>query len=302
MPAELNSPARSREVPVCPVGILILMWVYRHLGQRACRMLVWVVVLVAYPFLGRARAASSEFMQQWRTHTGQRGCSAFRHLLTFAYTLADRLACRMGLWGHERVNVCTPDALQEMLARYRHREGMFCLASHLGCFDMLRVLFAEPQPGGGGEIHVFMDTAATEAFSRMQGRYASRSDLYVHAVQELGVGMSIHMAQKLEDGAIVVMAGDRLWREGERAVLKKMFFGREARFPRGCFSWAAALGVPVYTFCLAEQGGRYDLYIRRLSEQSENRAPHLAERYVRTLEEWCARYPENWFNFYSYWS
>lgn len=302
MQVGLTSAARHREVPVCRVGILILMWVYRCLGQRACRVLVWGVVLCAYPFLRRARGASAEFLQQWSRYTGRRACSIFRHLLTFAYTLADRLACRMGLIGQEKVRALTPAPAQELMACYRRRQGVFCIASHLGCFDMLRVLYAEPAQEGGGEIHVFMDTAATQAFSRMQSRYAGRSDLFVHSVQELGVGMSIQMAQKLEAGAVVVMAGDRVWREGKRAVLKERFLGRETSFPRGCFSWAAALGCPVYSFCLVEHQGIYDLHVQCLSADGGADAQQLVSGFARTLEKWCTSYPENWFNFYSYWS
>ncbi len=303
MSGGLASATSQREVPVCKAGILLLMWVYRCLGQRVCRWLLWGLVLVAYPFLGHSRRASAVFLQQWRAYSGRQACSSFRHILTFAYTMADRMACRMGLFGKERVRICTPEAAEELMGCYRRGQGVFCIASHLGCFDMLRVLFAAPVQEGGGEIHVFMDVAATEAFTRIQSRYASRSDLFVHAVQELGVGMSILMAQKLEAGAIVVMAGDRLWRAGQRAELREVFLGREAAFPRGCFSWAAALQCPVFTFCLAERGGMYDLRVRCLAREggAGATASQLARDYVQTLQEWCLLYPANWFNFYAYW-
>lgn len=302
MPAAVNSNSSGREVPVSQCGIRIVMWVYRCLGQRTCRCLVALVLLCAYPFLGRARRASAEFRRQWTAHTGRPACSGFRHLLTFANSMADRLACRNGLLGMEHVRICTPAAYRELCERYYRREGVFCVASHLGCFDMLRVLFEDPAQGKGGEIHVFMDTAATQQFMRMQKRYASRSDLFVHSVQELGVGLSMQMAQKLEEGAMVVMAGDRVWRSGKRFVYCLPFLGREACFPRGCFSWAAALACPVYTFCLTAKGAGYDLRVRCLSEDGLLPGEALAGSFAGTLQEWCELYPENWFNFYSYWS
>ena len=302
MPAALNSYTREREVPVSRLGILILMWVYRRLGRRVCRGLVVVIMLCAYPFLTRARRFSREFRQQWAAHTGRHACSGFRHLLTFAYTLADRLACRDGLLGMEQVVVRTPEAYQELCERYRRREGVFCVASHLGCHDMLRVLFENPAHGRGGEIHIFMDTAATEQFMRMQSRYANRSDLFVHSVQEFGMGLSLRMAQKLEEGALLIMAGDRLRHTGKRAALRLPFLGREAELPHGCFRWAAAMNCPVYTFALVAQGSKYDLLVRCLSADGKASALELAQGFVCTLEEWVGLYPENWFNFYSYWA
>lgn len=302
MPAALNSSRTGREVPVSQCGIRIVMWVYRYLGQRACRCLVALLLLSAYPFLRRARQASAEFRSQWAAHTGRSACSGIRHLLTFAYSMADRLACRSGLLGMEQVNICTPEAYKELCERYYRHEGVFCVASHLGCFDMLRVLFEDPAQGKGGEIHVFMDTAATQQFMNMQKRYASRSDLFVHSVQELGVGLSVQMAHKLEEGAMVVMAGDRVWRSGKRSVYRVPFLGKAASFPRGCFNWAAALECPVYTFCLVSKGKGYDLQVRCLSENGHLDGESLAVTFANTLQEWCELYPENWFNFYSYWS
>lgn len=293
--------ADKREVPVCEWGVRLVLWVYAHLGRRVAVWLVGGIMLFAYPFLRKARCASREYRQRWQEYTGRPCCSGFSHLYTFSCTMADRLACRDKLFGMEQVAVQTPAEYEELCARYRRREGVFCIASHLGCFDMLRVLFEDPAQGQGGEIHVFMDTAATVQFARMQSRYATRSDLFVHSVEELGLALSMEMAQKLDDGAIVVMAGDRVWRTGAKANIRVPFFGREADFPRGCFKWAAALQCPVYTFCLTEQGAHYDLCVRCLSADGAASAQNLAEAYVRTLEEWCILYPQNWFNFYSFW-
>lgn len=293
--------ADKREVPVCEWGVRLVLWVYAHLGRRVAVWLVGGIMLFAYPFLRKARRASREYRQRWQEYTGRPCCSGFSHLYTFACTMADRLACRDKLFGMEQVAVQTPAEYEELCTRYRRREGVFCIASHLGCFDMLRVLFEDPAQGQGGEIHVFMDTAATVQFARMQSRYATRSDLFVHSVEELGLALSMEMAQKLDEGAIVVMAGDRVWRTGAKANIRVPFLGREADFPRGCFKWAAALQCPVYTFCLTEQGAHYDLCVRCLSSDGAASAQNLAEAYVRTLEEWCILYPQNWFNFYSFW-
>ncbi len=301
MQPSVSKGSEKREVPVCEWGVRLVLWVYAHLGRRVAVWLVGGIMLCAYPFLRKARRASRLYRQRWREHTGRPCCSGFAHLYTFACTMADRLACRDHLFGMDKVEVRTRAEYEELCERYRRHEGVFCIASHLGCFDMLRVLFEDPAQGQGGEIHVFMDTAATVQFARMQSRYASRSDMFVHSVEELGLALSMEMAQKLDEGAIVVMAGDRVWRAGAKANIRVPFLGRVADFPRGCFKWAAALQCPVYTFCLTEQGAHYDLRVRCLSADGTAPAQSLAEAYVHTLEEWCVMYPQNWFNFYPFW-
>lgn len=297
MCARVNS-----ETHVSGVGIRLLLWVYRRCGQRVCRFLVACVLAFSYPFLRKARVASARFRRQWSEFTGRKSKGGFTHLRTFAYTLADRLACRAGLFDMERVRVCTPAAYEELTRLYRQGCGVFCITSHLGCFDMLRVLFDCTRQDMPGEIHVFMDTTATQAFARQQLRFGGRGlETFVHAVQDLGPGLSMQMAQKVEQGAMVVMAGDRIWRDDKKANYVFPFLGRDACFPRGCFRWAASLGCPVYSFCLAENGGLYDLHVECLSPEGEEKAEPLARRFAHLLQTLCSTYPSNWFNFYNFW-
>lgn len=292
----------NREIRVSGLGMGLLLWIYRTFGQRSCRMIATCVLVCAYPFLRSARQASVLFRRQWRLFTGRKSTSGFAHLRTFCYTLIDRLACRAGLFDMKQVRVCTPHAYENLCSLYRQGRGVFCVTSHLGCFDMLRVLFDCTRSDMAGEIHVFMDVTATQEFSKLQTSYGAQNlETYVHAVQELGPGLSMQMAEKVEQGAMVVMAGDRTWREGARANYSLPFMGKMASFPRGCFRWAASLGCPVYTFCLAESSGMYDLHVECLSESGEIHAETLAERFTRMFEKLCTAYPTNWFNFYDFW-
>lgn len=293
---------RSRETYVSGAGIALLLFVYKLFGQSACRCLTAVVVFLSYPFLRSARRASASFRKQWELFTSTRCVSGLTHLRTFAYTLADRLACRAGLFPFHLVQVCTPETVESLTALYRQRKGVFCIVSHLGCFDMLRVFFDSSREEMAGEIHVFMDTRATQAFVRYQKRYggAQLEDM-VHSVETLGPALSMEMAGKVDAGAMLVMAGDRIWRDSADANYEFSFLGRKARFPRGCFRWAAAMKVPVYSLCLAENGGRYDLHVECLSADGDTQAKSLAAAYVASLENLCCRYPANWFNFYDFW-
>ncbi len=284
------------------VGIRLLLWVYRCCGQRVCRALITCIIGVSYPFLRKARESSSSYRQHLSRFTGGKKLSGFAHLRTFAYTLADRLACRAGVFQMNQVHVRTPESYAELTDLYRRGCGVFCISSHVGCFDMLRVLFDCTRDDMPGEIHVFMDTDATKAFARQQLLFGGKSlETYVHSVQELTPALSIEMAQKVEQGAMVVMAGDRVWRDDERANYSLPFLGQPARFPRGCFRWAASLGCPVYSFCLAENGGNYDLTVECLSAEGMEKAESLACRFSEMLERLCCQYPQNWFNFYNFW-
>lgn len=293
---------QTRETYVSGGGISLLLLVYRLFGQRVCRFLIAGIVLCSYPFLGPARRASAAFRKQWAHFMAAPCVGGMTHLRTFAYTLADRLACRAGLLHFNRIRVCTPEPVETLTALYRQGKGVFCIVSHLGCFDMLRVLFDSTREDMAGEIHVFMDTRATQEFTRHQLRFGgAQLEHLVHSVEDLGPALSMEMAEKLDNGAMLVMAGDRIWRDSADANYELPFLGRPAWFPRGCFRWAVAMKVPIYSLCLAENGGKYDLHVECLSAQGEIAAKSLAAAFVSSLEKLCCRYPANWFNFYNFW-
>lgn len=264
--------------------------------------MIFAVVACAYPFLGKIRRVSRVYRRQWQLYCGKKAPSGFRHILTFAYTLADRLAFRAGYFDTRRIRILSPEHYASLNKLYQSGGGMFCITSHLGCFDMLRVMFDCTQKGMKGEIHVFMDKLATLAFSRMQQQFGSRHlESFVHDVQQLSPALSMMMAEKVENGAMMVMTGDRVWRDDASANYEQKFLGRSAQFPRGCFRWAAALSCPVYSFALLENKGYYDLHIDCLSFNGSEKAEVLLERFVENLQQLCRDYSVNWFNFYNFW-
>ena len=86
-----------------------------------------------------------------------------------------------------------------------------------------------------------------------------------------------------------------------------MFFGREAKIPRGPAEIAARSGAPILpAFCIQEPGGCFTLYVENPIEVDE-KAP-LEERVnminrgiVREIEKYISRYPSQWFAFYREW-
>ena len=88
------------------------------------------------------------------------------------------------------------------------------------------------------------------------------------------------------------------------------FLGGRARFPTGPFVLAAVLHCPVLlTFGLHHAPNRYDLYCEPFAERSTCRAPRAkrrcasyVQRFASRLEHYCRLAPDNWFNFYDFWS
>lgn len=116
----------------------------------------------------------------------------------------------------------------------------------------------------------------------------------------------IHSA--LKNGRCVGLMGDRP--VGDRFELIP-FLGRLAPFDMTAFRLSAVYKVPlIFTFGFKNKKGDYEVFTRRpakvyqFTEQQarEIQCYNWAREYVRELEHFVRVYPEQWFNFYPFWS
>ena len=115
------------------------------------------------------------------------------------------------------------------------------------------------------------------------------------------------MNDALASGEIVSIPADRIF--GSPKFVECDFLGAKARFPLGPYAMALQRGVPtVAIFVMKQSAYRYTTYIRRIelsdrpfANRSE-RATNLAQNFVRELEKILQLYPEQWFNYYEFWS
>jgi predicted LPLAT superfamily acyltransferase len=84
------------------------------------------------------------------------------------------------------------------------------------------------------------------------------------------------------------------------------FLGKPAQFPAGIFHIAATFNVPVLTmFAVKESYRHYKILIQKLPQPTETtngkKALFLCHEFVKSLEKTLCQYPEQWYNFYSFW-
>jgi len=117
----------------------------------------------------------------------------------------------------------------------------------------------------------------------------------------------LQVKERLEDGALVGMLGDRsLAHDGLQRV---DFLGGPADFPAGPWRITAMLKRPVILMVGLYRGGNhYDIHFERLADFSavtrETRAAaqrDAIERYAARLAEYGRSAPYNWFNFFDFW-
>jgi predicted LPLAT superfamily acyltransferase len=279
-------------------GLRFMTWLTRSLGHRAASRLLAPICLYFLAFAPRARAASRDFLGRVHGRPARLG-EIYGHFRTFAGTLLDRVELLHGHGGDFDVRLHGGETLDAALAQ---RRGCLLLGSHLGNFEVLRVL---GEARSGLTINLVMHEGNAPHASRWARSLAP--ELAARIIAQGTPETLLRVRECLQRGEVVAMLGDRVL-DNARAV-HCAFLGAAARFPSGPLLAAAMLDVSVVTlFCVRRAARRYDvrfeLLVERIAAERADREQSVARwvcAYAARLEAQARAAPDNWFNFYDFW-
>lgn len=281
-------------------GMRLLFWVCRTFGRWPCQALLYPVLLWYVATRPRARRASSDYLRRVGAPGGLAG--VLRHFGAFAESILDRMLLWGGLFDCRRVSVTGDAPLHAMI---REGRGALLVCSHLGNMDLARALSMDTP---GLKLTVLVHTRHAPAFNAMLARLDPRSQMNLVQVSAMTPATAMGLAERIERGEFVVIAGDRVPVSGQPRVALAPFLGQAAAFPVGPYVLASVLGCPLYTMFAAREGRGYALHFERLREQvalprrgREEALAALALEYAARLELHARRSPLEWFNFYDFW-
>lgn len=277
------------------VWLLRLMsWLSLTLGRRVTRVIVHAIALYFLAAVPAARKASRAYLARClQRPVGWR--DLYRHMLTFASTVHDRLYLLNDCFDLFDVQSHGP------VPGEGDQRGAFLFGAHLGSFEVLRTL-ARRQAGGRVCVAMYPENAR-----QINAVLAAINPDAVNDIIALGQLDSVFQVhERIEQGAMVGILADRAIKDERQVALP--FLGQVANFPSGPFRLAVAMRQPVYFMSgLYLGGGRYELHFELLTDgQTTSRdrqrvAEDLMQKYVGALERHCRLAPYNWFNFYDFW-
>lgn len=291
-------------------GIKLLASSYKIGGHWLCRAIMYPVI--GYFFLtgSSARAASLQFLQQVKRvepqHPQLKGKIGWRHSLKHFISFGNAALDRIDAWCN-RLQINQVDFANRALLyqQIEQGKGAVLLASHLGNIELCRAISSHQHKI---KVNVMVLTENAENFNRVLKQLNPDSALNLIQVSELGPTTSMLLHEKIAQGELVVIAGDRTSSRSQGRVVYAPFMGKPAPFPQGPFILAGLLDCPVYLmFCLREQG-RYRVYLEHFSDTLKGpragrmqRLEQAIGRYSARLEYHARREPLQWFNFFDFW-
>lgn len=278
--------------------VRLIHWIATRIGRWAARLLLYPITLYFLLRATAARRASQDYLQRvlgrevgWR--------HIFRHMHCFAATILDRIYF-LGETG-DRFDVRIHQ--QEVFWREVDKEhGFILLGSHLGSFEVLRVLAVNQRRF---PLKVLMDVEHNRDITRIFD--AINPEVAATVIAPGRPDTLLEVKESLDAGYLIGTLGDRAG--NDRNAVGCQFLDAAAMFPAGPVLLAAIMKCPVVLcFCLYRGGNRYDVHFELFAEQitlgrdrREQTIHNWTQRYATRLEYYTRQAPYNWFNFYPFW-
>jgi KDO2-lipid IV(A) lauroyltransferase len=191
-----------------------------------------------------------------------------------------------------------------MVEALRGGKGVLCITPHLGNWEMGGLLFSFK----GGRLNVLtLDEKDhdTKSFREEMRRRRGIRNIYIDPKDDSPMAV-IDAVKALRKNEIVAMLGDRI--ETQKTMTFD-FFGRKTPFPIGVAILAMATGAPVLpVFVVMEKSRKYrgiiETPIHFDGASREDREAVIQkgmEKLIKKFEEYIEKYPDQWYNFYSFW-
>lgn len=282
-------------------GLKTLAITYKLIGRIGCQTLMAPVVFYFYVKNKKQRDASRLFLSRTlgRKATFWEG---YKHFLSFAVQVMNGFIVWTGNIPRDRLEAINEQIIIDL---NDSNQGAIIIISHIGNAEIARALYNK---NVRQRLLMMRHTKNSENFNRLMREFHPEAGLNTIQVTEIGPETIINVKDRVENGAWVAIAGDRVPVTGSQHNLRLPFLGSDAPFAQGPWIMASLLECPVYTLFCLQVDEHYELQMEKMADKITlprgNREEALREymsRYVSRLEEYAKNYPFQWFNFYDFW-
>ena len=240
--------------------------------------------------------------------------STFKHISSFALNLVENVQSWAGKFSFGDVNWQNDD-VHDLVANINAGKGTVIVISHLGNAQMMKGLASMGESGTERKMNIttISDAKISSGFNALLNEINPDSSFNLVNSNDIGPETILLLQERLEQGGVVVIAGDRVSAHTDRNI-EIDFLGEKARFPYGVFLLIALLNAPTYFVNGLRQKDfslhpKYDMFVKKNPldfdcprKEREARIVQTAENYVDNLEVLTKIHPYQWYNFFDFWA
>ncbi len=296
----------ARQERGTPVGLKLLVWSYKVFGRTFFKLVLHPVIAYFTLFAGETKQASIQYQQKMQAYTGQKGrigwTKVYAHFYQFGLAAIDKIGSWMGDIQEKNVTIHN-DQINDEIAR--SGKGAIFIGSHLGNLELSRAI---GQNRKKLVINAVVFNKHALNFQEVLKQSNPNTMLNLIHVESVGSDTAILLKQKVDQGEVVIIVGDRTSVNSIGRVEYVDFLGTPAPFSQGPFILAGILDCPVYLIFCIKQQDRYHVYLEpfkksmKLPRKDRREALRkIIQEYADRLAFYAQKAPLQWFNFFDFW-
>lgn len=298
--AKTKISVKSKDGP----GVAFMRWTLQKMGLGPAYFCLWFIVPYYYLFSRKAHRSATEYWRAIQPQATwlQRQKKIFQQLFVFAQILVDRAYQKQA--EKNQFQMIEGEQVADFFKHIQEsRQGHVIVQSHVGGWEIAMAYFRRLNLGRRMMVVMYGIEGGYEHSSIQQKDEALKITHF-----NLQQDTIMQLRQYLNQGDVVGLMGDRPVGRSYELV---PFFGRLALFDSSAVRLALMCEAQMsYIFCFKDRSKKYFINTVRLDLQSseflnlgrEEKTLYILKKYVESLEKHLQLYPEQWFNFYSFWS
>ena len=280
--------------------LMCLWYIYKILGKKPVKFIVFFVTFFAFLSAPKIRKFSQKNI---KILTGKSSIiQAFKHFLNYSFSLVDKMEMYAGKFPIKKIFFENDEAKNQLYDDLKNKKGIYFLCSHLGNINAMRALFSSSENIiKDVKVNLFLETEQCKIFQNFINLISTNNSINIYPVENVDVTTSIEIKDKLDNGEILFIAGDRIAARNNDAVFNADFFNHKVNFPLGAFKFALILGVPIYfVSCVLTADGNYKICLKKFdfNGSRKEKLEQLENQYVNFLEVLTKQYPLQFYHFY----
>jgi predicted LPLAT superfamily acyltransferase len=287
-------------------GIKFAFGVYKLFGRLPVRLILYPTIFWYLLTHSIARGASREYLGHLYKYTKGKSpkpsiINIFKHFFAFGECILDKLIIWSGNIQDIAYSFKSDDSF---VSTVNNGQGAIIVVSHIGNLDLSRAI-ANDFPNL--KLTVLVHTSHAVKFNELLREINPESAINTLQVSEFDVEDAISFSEKIDNGEVIAIAGDRIPLSGH-GTINIDFLGGQAPLPIGPYALARVLKCPLYSLTSVKVNGQYIIQINEIASSealSTNRAHSAkiaAQSFANGLSDICVQAPFQWFNFYPFWA
>ena len=281
-------------------GYKMLYFLLAFFPPKFMRILAFPIGFFYFIFGKETRRFSKKYLSKLNR------TSSLRHIISFALNIAENVQCWGGKITFSDITFHDDD-FGDFKKNIDGKKGVLFIISHLGNAQMLRGIGMNRT-----KITTVADFSVSSGLHKLLTKINPDASLQVVNANDFGPETILFLQEKIEQGEIVVIAGDRISANTDKHI-RLPFLGEGANFPYGVFLLAALLNAPTYFVNGLRKkdlstNPEYDFFIKKNRvdfncprSEREGKIIESAKNYARNLAELCEMHPYQWYNFFDFW-